>query len=372
MQAVTIFCPSGPLGFRAELSWYLIMDCTGRLFHHERMRTAKLAFGIPTCSVERCCVQGHERPQSPTSYLVEHDFHNCQIIVTNSFSTISSSRVPRTARGCLCNGRALMSCNSLKIEHRSQQNKSGRSFHDLLRENRNFPTHSDFDLCDESRFGMAATNELCVICDNPGTLCNQCRSIRYCSRTCQMEDWNSHILVCRPYRDTFASSRRPAPECRRGVYFPENEPEPRFIWLDIVPHFNDDNGEFHYERPDLDDMMGEDLYVDQRYISWNMLLDRELENTIVLKMRREFLLDGSRPNQSINNHIVMRPGTQIWKGPFVAFRLQGHAPDPTHCGDMDTTDFKMVLDHLSVFGDDDIESYKQRRLQKSGKAPAKE
>jgi len=187
-----------------------------------------------------------------------------------------------------------------------------------------------------------------------------------------MEDWNCHILVCKSYKESFSSDRRPTPESCRGIYFPEGEPEPRFVWLDIVPHFNDYDGEFHYERPDLEDFLGEDLYQDQRYIAWNMLLDRELENTIVLKMKTDYLRAESTQTQSINNHVVVRNGTQVWKGPYVAFRLKGHAPDPTHCDDIDTTDFKTVFDYFSVFGDDDIELYKEARRKKAGKAPARD
>ena len=187
-----------------------------------------------------------------------------------------------------------------------------------------------------------------------------------------MADWNCHILVCRPFRDAFSSDRRPSPDSRRGIYFPEWESEPRFIWLTIVPFFNDYDGKFHYERPDLEDFIGEDLYQDQRYIAWNMLLDRELDNTIVLKMKADYLMKESRPSPSVNNHIVIRNGTQVWRGPFVAFRLKGHAPDPTFCDDMDTADFKMVMDYFSVFGDDDIELYKQERTKKAGNAPARD
>jgi hypothetical protein len=60
--------------------------------------------------------------------------------------------------------------------------------------------------------------------------CSICHSALYCSRDCQMSDWNDHQLLCSGMSD-FIEDKRPSPSHFRAILFPVLEKLPRFIWI---------------------------------------------------------------------------------------------------------------------------------------------
>ncbi|ORY67767.1 uncharacterized protein BCR38DRAFT_428100 [Pseudomassariella vexata] len=80
----------------------------------------------------------------------------------------------------------------------------------------------------------------CAVCWLPGTLCTQCKSASYCSKTCQKADWPSHQLLCKAIT---RQGTRPTPAHKRALYFPAERRQPEFFWVEC-PHddYPDDPG----------------------------------------------------------------------------------------------------------------------------------
>ena len=83
---------------------------------------------------------------------------------------------------------------------------------------------------DRSSITLARAEDLCAMCNNPGSLCAQCHGIRYCSKACQEVDWPLHKLLCKSF-NSFPSSKRPTPKFQRCIWFPEKGPQPRWVWV---------------------------------------------------------------------------------------------------------------------------------------------
>ncbi|KAF1348990.1 hypothetical protein BDV97DRAFT_196012 [Delphinella strobiligena] len=210
---------------------------------------------------------------------------------------------------------------------------------------------------------MAATDDLCAVCNERGKLCVRCNNILYCTYICQTADWSCHQLVCRSFTQ-FGDAARPSTKSIRAILFPVAESKPRFIWLNTTSIRDDDDSD-GYERPDVMNLLGDDDPIsDQRLIGRSTLLDRNLRHTIALKMRDTFSIDGSKPNQSIMPNIKFLPSTLTWKGPFVAFGLKGLSTNPSHCEDLDTRDFKSLMDYFSTYGDQSVGRHQRSATEK--------
>lgn len=57
----------------------------------------------------------------------------------------------------------------------------------------------------------------------------------YCSKACQIGDFNQHKMLCDQYKD-FQDEHRPSPNHRRVIFFPHDEDRPRFAWLKYSGH----------------------------------------------------------------------------------------------------------------------------------------
>jgi len=69
----------------------------------------------------------------------------------------------------------------------------------------------------------------CAICMKKWTIaCTGCGNIGYCSEKCQQEDAAQHNTICDTFKDF---QTRPSDKHFRALYFPADEPKPRFIWL---------------------------------------------------------------------------------------------------------------------------------------------
>ncbi|KAI9891948.1 MAG: hypothetical protein M1814_002142 [Vezdaea aestivalis] len=166
--------------------------------------------------------------------------------------------------------------------------------------------------------------DVCAVCNKAGTRsCKQFKGSRYCSMTCQKEEWPTHKLLCAVFPG-FKSSSRPTDEHYRAILFPENDAKPRFIWL-------------HAEWQE------EDEY-EPKYQS---VQKRELADTIRLCHRDTFLMDGSKPNKSIAAITATRSGQyHDWRGPLVAYGMKSLGIDQTRCRDLDMKDFRDVADYF--------------------------
>lgn len=73
--------------------------------------------------------------------------------------------------------------------------------------------------------------KLCLMCDEVATRnCNTCDAL-YCSGQCFQSDLQSHRAICSQLIGEFHDCQRPDGQHFRVLFFPQNEEEPRFLWL---------------------------------------------------------------------------------------------------------------------------------------------
>ena len=74
------------------------------------------------------------------------------------------------------------------------------------------PYLDDLDVDDVWDFGTKtkppsstqSTSKLCVICQQPGSLCTNCRKVAYCGKPHQREHWKTHKSECKSSQDVVA------------------------------------------------------------------------------------------------------------------------------------------------------------------------
>jgi len=183
---------------------------------------------------------------------------------------------------------------------------------------------------------------LCTACNEPnGRHCARCKSARYCSTACQKADWPTHKLLCPTFSD-FESSKRATNEHFRAILFPVDEEKPKFIWLHCAWH-DDEDGSNQY--PETKSFLGPNLSMAP--IKYNPVLSRKLSDTIYVRYRDTFLIDGSIPSKSIAAITATKPGQfHDWRGPIIAYGKVGLGIDQTTCKDLDMNDFRHVADYF--------------------------
>ncbi|KAK0731558.1 hypothetical protein B0H67DRAFT_549299 [Lasiosphaeris hirsuta] len=71
----------------------------------------------------------------------------------------------------------------------------------------------------------------CIMCSKPGTMaCSRCQQAKYCSRECQMNDWQLHKQFCKTFAGNDGTPARPSPDHHRFLFFPAYTNKPRLIW----------------------------------------------------------------------------------------------------------------------------------------------
>lgn len=71
----------------------------------------------------------------------------------------------------------------------------------------------------------------CVMCENPGHLACAVCVTKYCSQTCQKQDWKYHKMLCKSSVGTeFRLDSRPGPDYRRIIVFPVDQKQPAWDW----------------------------------------------------------------------------------------------------------------------------------------------
>ncbi|KAN0069023.1 zinc finger mynd-type protein [Elaphomyces granulatus] len=177
---------------------------------------------------------------------------------------------------------------------------------------------------------------LCTVCNKSNArLCSRCKSARFCSTVCQHADWPTHKLLCATFSN-FDALSRPTDEHLRAILFPVDEKKPKIIWLHC-----------RYQCPDYEPLLGSDTLLNDITIQYNPVLKRKLSNTIYVSHRDTFLGDGSKPNKSIAAITDTKPGQYYdWRGPIIAYGMQGLGIDQIYCRDLDMNDFRHITDYF--------------------------
>ncbi|KAK7962827.1 uncharacterized protein PG986_003652 [Apiospora aurea] len=191
--------------------------------------------------------------------------------------------------------------------------------------------------------------ESCIICEKPDSQrCGRCKSAFYCSKACQVLDWPLHKLLCASY-GSFDISARPTSDHFLAISFPPEDKKPKPIWVHCPWHVGDLRP---YQFPDVGSLDGSDSLLERRHVQYNPVLRRQLEDTIRIAWRDEFLVGGSIPNKSILSITTSKPGRRHdWRGPITAYGTVGLGIDQTHCRDLDMNDFRHITDFFLWYGD---------------------
>jgi hypothetical protein len=145
----------------------------------------------------------------------------------------------------------------------------------------------------------ATTGNLCAICPNNATnTCQDCDNIKYCSAACQRLDADQHNTLCSTFKDF---QHRPSENHYRAIYFPTNEPKPRFIWLRM-------RGRRGHEKVDENHLA---QYVPgSRYSGGSPITEhygitplRQYKHSMLIYHDREYFFDGQPPNQCFGTMI---------------------------------------------------------------------
>lgn len=191
-----------------------------------------------------------------------------------------------------------------------------------------------------------STDRACIICEKPGALdCGRCKSSRYCSGECQRSDWPVHKLLCASF-SRFDITTRPSKTHFRGFFFPQDQTKPQVVWLDCPWRHDEDEG-VKYQYPDLKPFLGPKSSPSVIPILIDAILQRHLPDTIHISYRDTFLIDGSKPNQSVEAVLATMPGrAHDWRGPIVTVGKEGLDMDPNNCRDLTMNDFRYIADYL--------------------------
>ncbi|OJI95983.1 hypothetical protein ASPVEDRAFT_35294 [Aspergillus versicolor CBS 583.65] len=174
----------------------------------------------------------------------------------------------------------------------------------------------------------------CAVCNKyPARQCTQCRNCSYCSTECQSVDFASHKLLC---KQLITLRPSPTPEHKRAIFFPENEINPRIIWVKCTADSMDD---VYYEWVDVSPYLGNQK-PGKFYAPRN-------NYHVSLIARDNLLSDGSSNNKSI----IATAGPSMacplsFRGPMVAIREVDY---DTYC-DISLADFRCRSEYLRCYG----------------------
>ena len=196
-------------------------------------------------------------------------------------------------------------------------------------------------------------NELeeCVICANrPSTLAQCCDSVRYCSKICREVDKTGHDLLCEQLKTL---GPRLSLIHVRAILFPQDEPQPRWIWVECEQEVEDD-GE-RWELAQVKPFLGPDKpRVGRKYMQRNAKRGYYLTDTVQLHFRDDFLSDGSRANRSLSAALGQLGSMSYnWRGPVVANRAIGTSDMNQH-RDMTLMDLRQTLDFFMSYDDETV------------------
>ncbi|KAL8733144.1 MAG: hypothetical protein Q9166_002336 [cf. Caloplaca sp. 2 TL-2023] len=196
--------------------------------------------------------------------------------------------------------------------------------------------------------------EVCANCLSVATEhCKRCKSSWYCSRECQSADWIYHRFLCRQFSDF---KDRPDSTCVRAIFFPENDRNPRFVWLKQKEEALD--LDYVDEKFEVEELLGisEEETIEQQYVMRSTRRNRWTEKDkarMYLLDRKRALADGSKPNVSIGT-VTQGNFHFSWRGPVVAVLTKSDDSEQSDSeptvDDMGMVDFRDLIDFFALYG----------------------
>jgi len=148
---------------------------------------------------------------------------------------------------------------------------------------------------------------------------------------------------------------------RRAIFFSENEPVVKFVWVKATCDESDEDGPS--ETVDLKSYFSDTAGLEPQFrrvgngrplnVNVNALRDnRRLKSTIDIRHRDTFLIDGSKVNQGVL--AVTKGKGHEWRGPMVALKekkKRGVYDPYSFYDDIGMEDFRDVVDYLMGYGE---------------------
>ncbi|KAL8822006.1 MAG: hypothetical protein Q9223_000086 [Gallowayella weberi] len=199
-----------------------------------------------------------------------------------------------------------------------------------------------------------APTQICSHCLREASVkCTQCESSWYCSKGCQRIDWPCHKHLCREYKKF---QDRPDPISVRGIFFPEDENTPRFVWVKQKEEPLDLG--YVDEKFEVEELLEvrEDQKTAQQYVMQSLRRDRMSQTTtsrVYLLHRDGSFVDGAKPNKSIAT-VTKGQFEYSWRGPAVAVLTvfddaEGKEDEP-RADDMTMVNFHDLIDFFYFYG----------------------
>ena len=195
----------------------------------------------------------------------------------------------------------------------------------------------------------------CTVCwKEASKVCTKCKSVFYCTKVCQVQDWPAHKCFCSQH-EALKMLLNPAESTKSsavGLLLPENSKQPVFVRVSYEKVFKDGEVLFRvFQNKFLLRAQNEG----QELISSTSIMDvncrtkgsRKLKSMLNFCYRDSFLIDGSVANKCISA-LVSGDSPIAWKGPVLVFKGDCETQPPV---DMDISDGRDVVDFFLSHGD---------------------
>ena len=213
--------------------------------------------------------------------------------------------------------------------------------------------HTRSDPCNQN-FRLSVEDSIlikmasCIMCNGkPARLDQSCKSVHYCSKSCQKADWTRHKLLCRDFATT---KDRPTDKHRLAILFKPEDTKPSLVCVECERKVNRE-GPFEDST-----FFNGDYSMSPVLVRRNPRRNRDLANTVKIWSRNwmSFRYEAGL-NQSLEN--VIRAPKRIvphFTGPLLVMQTKEPRKNPKFYGDIIMEDYGNALDFLAGYGSEGI------------------
>lgn len=212
----------------------------------------------------------------------------------------------------------------------------------------------------------------CACTANAPYQCGRCRSVRYCSKECQLRIRPIHNLLCKDFSN-FDMQSRPTSQHFRAIFFSENLEWPQVVWIRRCPRHASPSmckvgAQYRYDHVDFEFLLFTPP-VSNRYptdypISYNKVLERLLSNVVRVVYWNGWT-GGSDPPRNKCLQRIMSAGPNSgrrWDGPVLAYSTIDtivdaalwDEPESIRHKDITMEEYHHVIDFFNTPGEDGL------------------